>query len=234
LGEHMFVRSLEQGSPSISSALTDISCPSPTSCVAVGLGGPIERWTGRAWITLHPHQVRGQYAPNAVSCLAVNWCMTVGTVKGKGGAVIQLSDRWNGSRWSLEPVPGLPNGKGLSLAFLQSVSCPTLKTCIAGGQSELPPPNSPILAERWNGVRWSAQRVPSIVGTGFTGALESISCPVASMCLGAPPAPPQRLDLDNGSQHRSTRQRSLVHLHKTLHRSSNHFINGRNERCDLC
>src|SRR5262249_58067665 len=105
----------------------------------------------------------------------------VGITSSSSGALTALAERWNGSRWQLQPTPNLSQGGGLN-----GVSCTSASACTGVGSSGAGP-----LAERWNGTRWSVQATPNPPhGNGF---LSGVACTSPAMCLaagGAHPVPP--------------------------------------------
>jgi hypothetical protein len=100
-----------------SSYLTGISCSSPAACTAVGeavLGLPAgtvtlaERWNGTRWAIQHtPNPPHGNLPGaatatlNAVSCPSATSCVAVG--RSDSGA---LAERWNGTTWAIQHLPG--------------------------------------------------------------------------------------------------------------------------------
>jgi hypothetical protein len=91
-------------------ALTAVSCASPAVCTAVGtynLGvGIAEHWNGTRWTIQRlptPPAPPGEaplVVPVSVSCTSATACMTVGTTEN-----MTLAERWNGSKWTIEPTP---------------------------------------------------------------------------------------------------------------------------------
>src|SRR5262245_10362586 len=86
-------------------ALSGVSCATPTSCFAVGRhfdinedepGTVIERWNGSSWSTIldvpngstNPHL-------NGVSCPTATFCVAVG----EKASVVPIAKRWNGQQW---------------------------------------------------------------------------------------------------------------------------------------
>ena len=108
------VRWAIQHTPNIShigyTALTAVSCASPTDCTAVGTYdggvGIAEQWNGTVWTIRRLPSPGGapgaspDVVPVSVSCTSATACMTVGTTQNK-----TLAERWNGSRWTVEPTP---------------------------------------------------------------------------------------------------------------------------------
>lgn len=176
-------RSGKAADPGASSRLTAVSCPSATSCYAVGdytpQGSPaftplIEHWDGAAWRQLTAPVPRGtSFGTLAdVSCASRRSCVAVGT-DGAG----ELIERWNGHHWS-ETTPPAP-----SSAMLYGVSCPSAQSCFAVGATQAPAGGS--LVERWNGRAWSMATTPTPPGSSYPG-LASVSCvsPVRCVAVG--------------------------------------------------
>jgi hypothetical protein len=179
--------------------LRGISCRSRTSCVAVGwsdsgTGGttPLaERWNGVRWqlerTAMLPGSANHQGAVSQlshVSCSSASSCTAVGTscapvtICSPGsyaGPDHPLVERLNGNRWTLQSTASVPGAnRGGSL---RDVSCPSARICVAVGDFA-----SGLVAERWNGVTWSAETTPSIQPTPV---LSSISCPSRARCIAA-------------------------------------------------
>jgi hypothetical protein len=161
--------------------LEAVSCPSTTACFAVGTGtamgsGAIaERWDGSKWSIERPsNRPAGGTALEGVSCISPSACITVGE-RDDGG--VGLTGRWSPTSW---PVALSSGGPGL-----MGVSCPAVTVCTAvGGYSSyigVPRFGSPLLAERWNGIRWSVQPTPSPASAQHSG-FAAVSCPSPTSC----------------------------------------------------
>jgi hypothetical protein len=168
--------------------LASVSCPAAASCVAVGnyLSGSgrrtvlAETWNGAAW-AIRPAAVppgASRSYLNGVSCLSPASCTAVGNYQSGKHSHVTLAERWNGSAWSIQPVP-LP--AGAARAFLNSVSCTSASACIAVGSSLDSASNNSPLAERWDGTSWSIQQTPAPAG-GQAVILNGVSCPSATSC----------------------------------------------------
>ena len=124
-----------QTAPTTSNAgyigLVGVSCTSTAWCMAVGDYGPpgsnvpatfAEVWDGSGWVIV-PSPSPGVGGPNAqlasVSCLSAQACMAVGNYY-DGAYPVGLAERWDGSSWSVVPVPE-PTGTTESKLF--GVSC---------------------------------------------------------------------------------------------------------------
>jgi hypothetical protein len=157
-----------------------VSCPATDSCMAVGtyvkasgIGVNLaEQWTGTSWRILPTPNPSGIALSGllGVACTSASACMAVGASTTTTGAVRPVAERWNGTRWTIQPTPNPPQGGG----FLNGVSCTSASACTAVGTS-----NTGTLAERWNGTRWTIQPTPN-PSQGAT--LSGVSCTSASAC----------------------------------------------------
>ena len=162
-------------SPSIgrSSTLDGVSCPSATSCTAVG--SLIIGWNGASW------KVELRSSPFvAVSCVAPSSCMAVGVTAGGRPE----SGYWDGTSWTLEPMPG-PRHPAQSIT-LAAVSCSGPGFCLAVGDysygvAAMPSPTARdrTLAEQWNGSSW---RVTGSVDVASWNQLSAVSCTSPRAC----------------------------------------------------
>jgi hypothetical protein len=163
-------------SPSIGrrSTLDSVSCPSATSCTAVG--SLIIGWNGVRWkVEL------GWSSPFvSVSCAAPNSCMAVGVT---GGGRPE-SGYFDGTDWTLQPMPR-PRHPAQNIT-LSAVSCAGPSFCLAVGAysygvGAMPGPKArdKTLAERWNGSSW---RVIRPVNVARWDQLSAVSCTSPRAC----------------------------------------------------
>jgi hypothetical protein len=166
--------------PGSASLLSAVSCPSTTSCYAVGnytpkgssaLDALIEHWNGSQWSQQTAPDPRGTEFDELidVSCPSAKFCVAVG-LDGSGA----LIERWNGHSWSATTP------KASSSAMLSGVSCPSATSCFAVGSNFTSSGGS--LVERWNGSSWSGSVTPVPRGAMESG-LQSVSCVSATRCL---------------------------------------------------
>jgi len=164
------------------------TCTSASSCEAVGthvtasgLGVTLaERWNGTRWAiqrTPNPAGARVS-ALNGVSCSASRSCTAVGNLVTSGGRQLPFAERWNGTRWRLEPMPA-PAGSRQAIPI--AVACRSASSCAAVGFSVNRSGAQLSLAERWNGTRWRIQGTPRLAGAAFT-FLDDVSCTIPSAC----------------------------------------------------
>ncbi len=163
-----------------------LSCiPQAVTCFAVGSDYPTEyqgeqtAWVaelsqyGITWITQSVPRlgVRSRFA--AISCAAANACTATGTYEPLSVyETFAFVDRWNGTEWKQQSLPGAAH------LVLNSISCPTTTWCMAVGQRE-----GKSVAERWNGTEWiTTGEPPAVAGRGGAGSLYSVSCRSATYC----------------------------------------------------
>lgn len=165
--------------------LEGVSCPATGVCTAVGVrfSGPqtlvtpryravAASWDGVRWALHRTAQPSGSRHSDlaGVSCRSASDCTAVGTFERRGN-FFALVERWNGSRWSIERTPPVPE------SGLQRVSCASRTACVAvGGWLD------GTLLERWNGKRWSVQL--GYQGDRAYGAdLFGVSCASRRACV---------------------------------------------------
>ena len=177
----------------VHAALTSISCPSPTSCTAVGSydftssrdpnaatgKALIEHWDGKRWsITANPTPPGSVFwSLSAVSCVSAANCNAVGNYQPPTGRVRNhlLAEHWNGTRWSVVTIPS-PSG-----AVLNAVSCSSTANCFAVGGRNNAKSSGLALIERWNGKNWSIITTP-VPPAGTFFQMNAASCHADSDC----------------------------------------------------
>jgi hypothetical protein len=170
-------------------ALSDVSCTSSTSCMAVGYygSGPgtqvtlAEAWNGTAWHRLTTPTPDSMGTLAGVACTATAACLSVGGRAATGVTLVNatLSEQWNGSRWQ---VRSSPNPGGANFAGLNSVSCTGPTACMAtGGGASGEGESGFTLAESWNGASWSL--IPSPSPGSFSDELLGVSCTSPGSCM---------------------------------------------------
>ena len=127
------------------SSSSSLSCPSTTSCFAVGQdntdGGFIDRWDGSSW-TMALNQQAVSFA--AVSCSTSTSCVTVGAGPSVSGSIVVLV----GGTWTAESVPYL--GTTASFTTVPRAS-PTF--CMAVGSIQVGGVGwATSLTEAWDGA----------------------------------------------------------------------------------
>jgi hypothetical protein len=186
----------------ISAFLSDVSCTSASTCMAVGTFlGTIpgtsadqhftlaETWNGTAWTVVpspSPKLPGGGAILNSVSCSSATNCVAVGEtltfhVPGGYTTPYPLIERWNGTTWATMHTPRLAN----TGAYLNGVSCPSMSHCMAVGSEGFPKkPTLFTFAEVLTGARWKFVPTPVPLTPGGT-ALNQVSCTSSSSCMAA-------------------------------------------------
>ena len=119
--------------------LLSISCTSVMACVAVGdarfraRGAQMlaERWDGASW-TIQPTSGAGRGTNShlfGVSCPTAKVCTAVGDYASRAGTTGPLTERWNGTSWTIQRIAGASGKYG----SLFRVSCATARVCTAVG-----------------------------------------------------------------------------------------------------
>jgi hypothetical protein len=147
--------------------LGGVSCPSATSCYAVGWtssGALSEHWDGSSWsVQSMPGGSGSQLL--GISCSAANACTAVGTDTSSGTALVE---RWDGLSWSSQSLPVAVNQLG-------SVSCVSATSCMAVGYQRISRSITEVSAS-WDGTVWSVQEIPN------RPQLLGVSCSAANAC----------------------------------------------------
>jgi hypothetical protein len=163
--------------------LTAVSCPDPTTCIAVGwdlVAGTkvtlVESWGGSSWsVVPSPNQGSDTNTLAGVSCIAPTSCVAVGSYFSDSLFRFQtLVESWNGVVWSVVPSPDTGTGTNA----LSAVSCLAGLRCTAVGFSF--DPTEQTLVESGSGSTWTAVPSPD-QGTG-ANQLNAVSCPVVTSC----------------------------------------------------
>jgi hypothetical protein len=176
------------------SSLNAVDCTSGNACLAVGNAlfptgfrqpprstTVAERWDGTSWqLVPTPNPPGSTYSLlNGISCPGRNVCFAVGWSATASNSpppapVIQrpLIELWNGTSWSIQPSPDVPNGR------LRAISCSGLLACTAVGSVFDHP-----LAARWDATGWHVQSTPDATGSdSHSDQLNGVSCPRRRTC----------------------------------------------------
>jgi hypothetical protein len=156
-------------------ALLAISCASATSCQAVGINGEdtlAESWNGSKWkIAPSPNPSAGK--PNVLSgvaCPATSECWAGGYYF-PGEDSGSLTEKWNGSKWSVVSTPTSKSGELIGDGCFSTADC----MAVGIGNSFF------AIAQRWNGSKWAT--APPAKPSGATSTqLNAASCPASKTC----------------------------------------------------
>jgi hypothetical protein len=176
-------------SQTASGVFEGVSCRSAKACTAVGesitnTGNQVtlaEHWNGKAWSvqpTPNPQGARDSGLA-AVSCAAANACTAIGASSNSAGFSAPFAEQWNGTSWTVEPVPNL--GTAGSSSQLIGVSCASATACMAVGYYLNSTGNTVTLADYWNGAQWAADTTPNPPGAAES-ILSAVSCQRKKAC----------------------------------------------------
>jgi hypothetical protein len=161
--------------------MRSVACPSATACMAVGTvngGNLAERWNGKRW-SIVPVPVPAGTIPegvDTVSCRSASNCMAFAEYDTAGDFHELLAEHWNGTAWTFQPTPAVPETSDLT-----SASCPSATACLAVGlapQGEGPPLP---LAMAWNGTNWRI--LPTAPHPDAYAQFSGVSCASARSCI---------------------------------------------------
>jgi hypothetical protein len=136
----------------------------------------IEFWNGSAW-TIEPASLPTGASGGwlyGVSCPSTATCTAVGTYYTSAGGPFEqsaLAESWDGSSWSLQPIPAPTSTTSSSL---NAVWCFSKTSCNAVG-SNATDSGEETLAESWDGTSWSIQTTPNPSGSTHS-SLANLSC----------------------------------------------------------
>jgi hypothetical protein len=174
------------------SALSDVSCPAPGACIAVGhftdragAGEALaERRDGRRW-TIERTPTPADASTTllfGVGCATPRWCVAVGSMTRRSGVTVPLAERWDGRRWSVQRTPTQALARRARVSYFAGVSCSSRTSCAAVGHSgNSAGSTGTSLAERWDGRRWTIVATPNPPGTRVS-FLSAISCTSVGAC----------------------------------------------------
>ena len=147
--------------PAGENVLVATSCPSTSTCTAVGeyvdtAGQTVplaERWNGKTWSVQLTDQ--SPYADlDGTSCASTSLCVAVGGFQ-SDGTNVPLVEEWSGGKWRFESTPKLKGNQG---AVLTARVVPVAGIVHGGRRLRERRGVNVTLAERWNGRKWVLQR----------------------------------------------------------------------------
>ncbi len=127
----------------------------------------------------------GSARVHSVSCPSAGNCAAGGQYRDSAGnADVFVADEVNGVWRNAIEVPGTADLAGYGVAAIQSLSCPSVGNCVAGGVYFTGPTNGgAFVADEVNGVWQKAIEVPG-TGTDFgIDEVNSVSCGSAANCV---------------------------------------------------
>ncbi len=138
----------------IESGFENVSCGSPSGCMAVGTykesgkgqyPKPLaQRWNGSEWSIVSvpsPAEAKGEVRLEGISCVSPSYCTAVGqyspTASANPEELKTLTEYWDGAKWVVQASPN----SSLKVNGLNQVSCSSAIACTAvgGARPELVP-----------------------------------------------------------------------------------------------
>jgi hypothetical protein len=173
-------------------SLDAVSCVSQSSCLAVGsydIGDGItllaEIWNGTTWAIEAVPLPSGGLGGNlvGVSCTSASACTAVGYYADSANANAALAEIWNGSDFASETPP---TPAGATTSIFDAVSCsssPSVDCEAVGWDFRSGPEIARMLAEVWNGTRWSIQSAPTPNDASGGSYPTGLSCGSPDACI---------------------------------------------------
>jgi hypothetical protein len=187
-GTEWVIQTTPNPSGSTATSLQNVSCPTASTCMAVGYYNDssgwhqlAERWNGTEWSIQSTVTPGGSaYAFfQGVSCTSATECTAVGYYyAASAGVYATFPEKWNGSEWSVE---GMTNPSGAKGSYLRQVSCTSSTACTAVGEYVNSSGTTVTLAQRWNGTEWKLQTPPNPSGAQES-VLNGVSCTSSTEC----------------------------------------------------
>lgn len=149
--------------------LTGVACPSATSCEAAGSATvsstsvPVaEVRSGSTWRLQHPSAVHASKGAGfqAVACTGPGACELAGQSSPGIEENAPIVEALSNGTWTVRSVPR-PSSE---VAGFNAVSCSGATGCTAVGYDIGTVGANVVLAERWNGQRWSIETTPDQTG----------------------------------------------------------------------
>ena len=171
--------------------LEGVSCPSPSSCFAVGrtskdFYGPSStyktltlHWNGASWsIVPSPNAANGAGELAGVSCVSDRACVAVGDAY-RFAVQQSLIDTWNGTTWTR-----VPNADPVSATHsaLTGVSCTSPASCVAVGTASGTSKLTSTLTKVSAGGHWSIVPGANVPGA-VNSSLNAVVCGSAASCV---------------------------------------------------
>jgi hypothetical protein len=189
---------VKDGAKPAAAELTGIDCATPTHCFAVGYRqtdddytAVIEQGNAKTWTKMafkNPASTRANdFPPLAdIECAGPKSCFAVGTYYDTSDEPTALIQHWNGSVWGIMKaasplIATTPYEKPSLQTSLNSVTCPTAKSCYAVGYYLGLNGVIKTLVEHWTGTTWAVQTAPS--SSALTTVLMSVACVTNTNCF---------------------------------------------------
>jgi hypothetical protein len=178
--------------------LTGVACVSSTHCFAVGYRqtadddkAVIEQGYGKSWTKMTRPDPAGRQPStvpplSSLVCASPGNCFAVGTYFNANDQATALIYHWNGKAWGLMKgaapvIVQAPHVQRSPQTSLNSVACPTPKSCFAVGYYEGLNGTINTLVEHWAGTTWASQAAPTT--NALSTVLQSVACVTNTNCF---------------------------------------------------
>jgi len=172
-------------------SVNSVSCTSATSCVAGGNYADsndntqafVSVFDGTTWTdtelagTLNTG--RGAHVAS-VSCTSATSCVAGGSYADSNSDTQAFVSVFDGTTWTDTVIAPLSNE---AFAYINSVSCTSATSCVAGGQYEDSYGNYQAFVSVFNGTTWTDTEVAGALNTRGTASVNSVSCTSATSCV---------------------------------------------------
>jgi hypothetical protein len=182
------------------SGFTDVSCPSPSWCMAIGFRHDIEAqrsaviaatydgasWTSLPDVPLDPTaNLFLDLREPRVDCAAAGSCAVAITVHLPGidrVVVRPVLARWDGGAWAVD-TSWSDGWSAAENVFVDDVACGSPSACLAVGFVAAGEPSA--FAAGWDGTSWSRRPAPAAGPYQLAGGLARarVTCTTASQCV---------------------------------------------------
>ncbi|MGH3190329.1 MAG: hypothetical protein ACRDOL_24280, partial [Streptosporangiaceae bacterium] len=179
-----------------------ITCPSASSCVAVGsytdsaanVQGMLLTGSGTSWTAteapLPANAAADQSATglDAVACSSPSSCVVAGGSYTDSAGIVQgLLLTGSGTSWTATEAPLPANARAVTNAiavWVDAVACPAASSCVATGHYDDSAGNPQGVLLTGSGTSWTATETPLPAGA-TAGGLTSVTCSSPSSCVAA-------------------------------------------------
>lgn len=173
-------------------SIYSVSCPSASSCTAVGEyypgGALVETMTGSSWAASKPPLPGNDRSDSGglgyVACGSASSCTATGFyVDSSGHPQMMLETGW-GTSWTATRIPA-PAGAISGQSGLGPVACSSASSCTVLGSYEDSKFISHAMLITGSGTSWTITKVPlpANAAADSTVYLSSVACPSVSSCI---------------------------------------------------
>lgn len=138
-----------------------------------GTGSSVVSWLDSRTAT---DAFTGLEVQRSPACPSLNRCTALGSI----GLWTWFAARWDGHRWTSELIP---KPTRVTYVRMKGLSCVSANACTAvaddAGNGDV---GGAVSAYRWNGRRWSVERLPLPIGAR-DASLFGVSCTSGSACV---------------------------------------------------